>query len=72
MRAGIYARISSDKDGEALGVERQLQDCRALCAKRGWTVAPDAEYVDNDISAAKPGKKRPEHERLMGVDRLTR
>jgi DNA invertase Pin-like site-specific DNA recombinase len=66
MRAGIYARISSDKDHEALGVERQLQDCRALCAKRGWTVAPDAEYVDNDISAAKPGKKRPEHERLMG------
>ena len=63
MRAGIYARISSDRDGEALGVERQLTDCRRLCAQRGWDIA--GEYVDNDISAATPGKKRPEHERLM-------
>jgi site-specific DNA recombinase len=63
MRAAIYARISSDRDGEALGVERQLTDCRKLCAQRGWDIT--AEYVDNDISAAKPGKKRPEHERLM-------
>jgi len=63
MRAGIYARISSDRDGESLGVERQLTDCRKLCAQRGWDIS--GEYVDNDISAAKPGKKRPEHERLM-------
>jgi DNA invertase Pin-like site-specific DNA recombinase len=63
MRAAIYARISSDRDGEALGVERQLADCRKLCGQRGWDIS--GEYVDNDISAATPGKKRPEHERLM-------
>jgi len=63
MRAAIYAGISSDRDGESLGVERQLTDCRKLCAQRGWETSGD--YVDNDISAAKPGKKRPEHERLM-------
>jgi DNA invertase Pin-like site-specific DNA recombinase len=63
LRAGIYARISSDRDGESLGVERQLADCRKLCAQRGWEIK--AEYIDNDISAAKPGKRRPEHERLM-------
>ncbi len=63
MRAAIYARISSDPEGEALGVERQLADCRKLCADRGWEIA--GEYVDNDISAATPGKTRPEHERLM-------
>ena len=30
MRAAIYARISSDQEGTALGVTRQLQDCRKL------------------------------------------
>ena len=47
--AAIYARISSDQDGTALGVTRQIEDCRALAKKLGWTVGE--EYVDNDISA---------------------
>jgi site-specific DNA recombinase len=47
--AAIYARISDDRDGSGLGVERQLQDCRRLAAERGWPVAE--EYVDNDRSA---------------------
>jgi len=66
MRAGIYTRISSDRDDTRLGVERQEQDCRRLCKDRGWTVAE--VYVDNDISAADaPGRKRkarPEYDRL--------
>ncbi|MGZ6527028.1 MAG: recombinase family protein, partial [Actinomycetota bacterium] len=47
--AAIYARISSDRDGLALGVERQLADCRELASRKGWPVAE--EYIDNDISA---------------------
>ncbi|VXC31982.1 hypothetical protein ARTHRO9AX_270001 [Arthrobacter sp. 9AX] len=54
--AAIYARISSDQSGEALGVTRQLEDCRKLAADHGWTIGD--EYVDNDISAYK-GKPRP-------------
>ena len=32
----IYCRISKDRTGEALGVERQEQDCRELAARPGW------------------------------------
>ena len=62
IRAAIYARISRDVTGEGSGVERQLADCRALAAVRGWLVAE--EYVDNDISAYK-GKRRPSYQRMI-------
>ena len=60
--AGIYARISSDKDGTAAGVERQLADCRKLAETLGWPVAD--EYVDNDVSAYS-GKPRPQYRRML-------
>ena len=60
--AGIYARISSDKDGTAAGVERQLADCRKLADTLGWPVAD--EYVDNDVSAYS-GKPRPQYRRML-------
>lgn len=62
MRAAIYARISSDQDGTALGVTRQLEDCRKLAKEVGWKVAD--EYVDNDLSAYS-GKRRPSYERML-------
>lgn len=61
-RAVIYERISDDRGGTGLGVARQDQDCRALCAERGWTVAE--VLVDNDRSAYS-GKRRPAYERLL-------
>ncbi len=60
--AAIYARISSDRDDTYLAVERQLADCRALAARKGWPVTE--EYVDNDISAYS-GKRRPAYRRLL-------
>jgi site-specific DNA recombinase len=60
--AAIYARISSDQDGTALGVARQVQDCAALAKSLGWVVAE--EYVDNDLSAFS-GKRRPSYERML-------
>src|SRR6266545_7659379 len=60
--AAIYARICSDQDGTALGVARQLADCRDLAGRLGWTVAD--EYVDNDLSAYS-GKRRPAYERML-------
>ena len=61
--AGLYCRISDDRDGRALGVSRQEADCRALAERKGWPVGD--LYVDNDISAADPRKRRPEYERLL-------
>jgi site-specific DNA recombinase len=62
MRCALYARISEDRDGTALGVTRQIEDCRAYAERRGWTVT--AEYIDNDISASN-GKTRPAYARLL-------
>ena len=80
---GVYARISSDRDGDQLGVTRQIEDCERLAGQRGFVVAD--RYVDDDISAWS-GKQRPEYERLIEdlrsgairgvlvwhIDRLTR
>ncbi|MGE0794638.1 MAG: recombinase family protein [Acidimicrobiia bacterium] len=60
--AAVYARISSDQDGSALGVSRQLDDCRRLARESGWVVGH--EYVDNDVSAFS-GKRRPAFEQLL-------
>lgn len=62
MNAAIYCRISEDREGSGLGVERQRQDCQAMAASRGWRVADC--YVDNDISAYS-GKPRPQYRRLL-------
>ncbi len=55
MRAGIYTRISEDRDETQLGVTRQLRDCERLADARGWEVVE--RYVDNDVSAWKGGKR---------------
>jgi DNA invertase Pin-like site-specific DNA recombinase len=62
VRAGIYCRISQDREAEGIGVERQERDCRALAEQRGWDVAD--VYVDNDVSAY-TGKPRPSFRRLL-------
>jgi site-specific DNA recombinase len=62
LRVAIYTRISQDRTGAELGVERQLEDCQALAKANGWTVV--AEYSDNDISAY-GGKRRPGYAALL-------
>jgi len=62
MRAAIYCRISRDRAGEALGVARQEQDCRALAERRGWEVVE--VLVDNDRSAYS-GRPRPGYQTLL-------
>lgn len=58
----MYARISSDREGDNLAIGRQVADCEALAERRGWSVVE--RYVDADISAW-GGKRRPEYERLL-------
>ncbi|WP_353828210.1 recombinase family protein [Agromyces sp. SYSU T0242] len=70
-RAAIYARISRDAEGERLGVNRQIEDCRALAARLGYEVAD--EYVDNDISAStKSRKPRPMYAEMLSEARAER
>jgi DNA invertase Pin-like site-specific DNA recombinase len=61
VRTAVYARISLD-DGTALGVTRQVEDCRKLAAELGWDIVE--EYVDNDVSAYS-GKRRPAWEAML-------
>jgi DNA invertase Pin-like site-specific DNA recombinase len=64
MRAGIYLRISLDRTGEGLAVDRQREDCEQLIKLRGWQIAET--FVDNDTSAA--GKaKRPGFDALLAA-----
>ena len=60
-RAVIYCRISQDRTGAGLGIDRQREDCEALANRNGWDVVE--VYVDNDISAYS-GKKRPGYRQM--------
>ncbi|MET7514036.1 recombinase family protein [Streptomyces sp. NPDC005480] len=62
-RAVIYCRISQDRTGAGLGVDRQREDCEALAERNGWNVVE--VYVDNDVSAFKGGKKRKDYHRML-------
>ncbi|MEU7376579.1 recombinase family protein [Streptomyces albidoflavus] len=61
-RAVIYVRISQDRSGAHLGVDRQREDCEALAERNGWEVTET--YVDNDLSAYS-GKPRPDYRRML-------
>jgi len=58
----IYLRISQDRTGEQLGVERQEKECRTLAERIGLEVTH--VYRDNDISATS-GKHRPGFEEML-------
>jgi site-specific DNA recombinase len=62
QRAAIYCRISQDREGAGLGVERQEADCRQLAERLGWEVV--AVHTDNDLSAYS-GKPRPGYQALL-------
>lgn len=62
-RTAIYARISDDAEGKALGVTRQIKECQDLVQRLGWLLGADP-YVDNDISAS-TGKPRPAYQHML-------
>lgn len=61
-KACLYVRISEDKAGDALGVERQEAELREWAKRQKWTVAE--VYTDNDFSAYN-GKIRPDYQRML-------
>lgn len=60
--AAIYCRISDDREGRHLGVDRQEKDCRELAERKGWQIAE--LYIDNDVSAYS-GKPRPAYRQML-------
>lgn len=84
VRAAIYARISKDKTGEGLGVDRQRSACVELSRSRGWDVDPSRIWIENDTSATTG--RRPKFQAMVAaaeagtidvivawhIDRLTR
>ncbi|MEU2203031.1 recombinase family protein [Microbacterium oleivorans] len=58
----LYLRISQDRTGEHLGVERQEKECRALAERLGLHI--ERVFIDNDVSATS-GKARPEFEDML-------
>ncbi|MGB6124419.1 MAG: recombinase family protein, partial [Gordonia sp. (in: high G+C Gram-positive bacteria)] len=70
--AAIYTRISLDKTGEGVGVERQEEQCRALAGLHGYRIIGDAEadfFSDNSLSAYK-GIERPRFNALCALIEL--
>jgi len=84
VRAVLYLRVSLDRTGEGLAVERQRDECERIVRERGWTLV--GEYTDNSRSAFSKTVKRPDYDRMVGdyaaglydaivcwdLDRLTR
>lgn len=60
--ACIYCRMSEDREGGGLGIDRQREDCEALAAELGLTVV--RVYRDNDLSAYS-GKPRPQYQQML-------
>jgi site-specific DNA recombinase len=61
-KAAVYCRISSDRGGAGLGVERQRADCEALAERLGLPIV--ATFTDNDLSAYS-GAPRPGYQALL-------
>jgi site-specific DNA recombinase len=63
--AAIYLRMSMDRAGGGLGVDRQEEDCRPICLRRGYPEDRIRVYTDNDISAHQRRKPRADYLRLL-------
>ena len=84
VRACIYLRISLDRYGDGLAIDRQREDCLKIISDRGWELV--CEYADESISATDRRKKRPQYDAMIAdykrgmfeaivcwdLDRLTR
>src|SRR5438067_2268156 len=55
MPGAIYLRISEDREGDELGIDRHLEDLLTLFKARAFALAPEHVFIDNDLSAS--GKK---------------
>ena len=69
MKAVVYTRISLDRTGESLGVDRQEEACQEEAARLGATVV--SVETDNSVSAY-TGRRRPGFEAVLDYVRSGR
>lgn len=62
-KSALYLRISKDKTGEGLAVERQEALIRAMLEGKGWEAGP--VYTDNSVSATSAKAVRPAYDRML-------
>ena len=68
--AAIYCRISEDREGLEVGVQRQEDDCRELAERLGYTVPDDLVFIENDVSAStRSNKPRPLYDQAIAAAR---
>jgi DNA invertase Pin-like site-specific DNA recombinase len=70
IRAAVYARKSTAQDAiadEAKSITRQVAHARAYAAGKGWAVDDQHVYVDDGISGALFGDRRPGLARLLNA-----
>jgi site-specific DNA recombinase len=64
QQAAIYVRISKDREGTELGVERQIEDCTRIAERLGLPLY--RVYKDNDLSGSRYARKvRPEYIEML-------
>jgi DNA invertase Pin-like site-specific DNA recombinase len=64
QRAALYSRISQDREGRELGVQRQQEDLESLAQRHRLDVV--ARYTDNDRGASTRSRKsRPEYAQMI-------
>lgn len=68
--AAIYLRISEDKLGDNLAIERQLAACQAIAKARGWKIVEI--YSDPALSASNKKVRRPAYEKMLADYRAGR
>lgn len=63
VRAALYCRMSVADLGDLEKVERQEEDCRAVCDRMGWT--PAETFTDNNKSAWQRNRKRKRWDEML-------
>ena len=64
MSTAGYERLSLDKNGEGLAIERQREDNNAKSLSLGWGPV-ETYYTDNDVTADPRKAVRPAFQRLL-------
>ncbi|MEW1821763.1 recombinase family protein [Arthrobacter sp. NPDC080031] len=62
-KSALYLRISKDKTGEGLAVERQEALIRKMLKEKGWEAG--RVYTDNSVSATSAKAVRPAYEQML-------
>jgi site-specific DNA recombinase len=67
--AAVYCRVSSARDEDQTGVDRQERLCRAVADRLGLVIGPGCVFVDNNRSAWQRRRDRPGWDALLSVVR---